>query len=360
MPFGEAGSIMVLSLIAIQIAIILYVVAKNQSVKFEKEYDLTRELRLLDRFEEFIRKYDKVYDSNEEFAERFRIYVNNMLEAQKLNQRNRDYGTIYGENEFADWNVNEFREILLPKDFFKNLRKKSTFIDSFIDPPETVLARREEIPDHFDWRPYNVVTPVKSQFKCGSCWAFATVGTVESAYALGTGELRSLSEQQLLDCNLENNACDGGDVDKALRYVYDEGLMREYDYPYVAHRQDTCQLRGETTRIKAAVFLHQDEASIIDWLLHYGPVNVGINVTADMKAYKGGVYTPDKWECENKIIGTHSINIVGYGTWNATNQKYWIVKNSWGQSYGIEDGYVYFARGINSCGIEDEPVGVLA
>uniref|UniRef100_A0A9J2PWH4 Peptidase C1A papain C-terminal domain-containing protein n=1 Tax=Ascaris lumbricoides TaxID=6252 RepID=A0A9J2PWH4_ASCLU len=195
---------------------------------------------------------------------------------------------------------------------------------------------------------------------CGSCWAFATTGTVESAYAIGTGELKSLSEQQLLDCNVENNACDGGDIDKALRYVYEEGLMTEYDYPYVAHRQETCYLRGETTRIKAAVFLHQDEASIIDWLIHNGPVNVGVNVTGDMKAYKGGVYTPNKWECENKIIGTHAMNIVGYGTWNKTNEKYWIVKNSWGQSYGVENGYVYFARGINSCGIEDEPVGVIA
>ncbi|VDK17553.1 unnamed protein product [Anisakis simplex] len=306
-------------------------------------------------------RYGKVYANNDEFMRHFQNYVQNMIIIDHMNQFTHQYSTFYGENEFTDWSDEEFRRILLPVGSFKNMRERATFISSSIDQRKlTKWDVHEEIPEHFDWRPYKVVTPVKSQFKCGSCWAFATVGTVESAYAIGTGELRNLSEQQLLDCNLDNNACDGGDVDKALRYVYDEGLVTEYDYPYVAHRQDQCALHGTKAYIKSAVFLHQDEASIIDWLIHYGPVNVGINVTGDMKAYKGGVYTPKKWECENKIIGTHALNIVGYGTWKETNEKYWIVKNSWGQNYGMENGYVYFARGINSCGIEDEPVGVLA
>ena len=95
-----------------------------------------------------------------------------------------------------------------------------------------------------------MVTPVKVQkppgSSCGSCWAFATVATVESAYAIGHGELRNLSEQELLDCNLENHACDGGDPAKAFHFVHKTGLMLEDSYPYVARRLDSatdCSIR---------------------------------------------------------------------------------------------------------------------
>uniref|UniRef100_A0A0M3K3L4 Cathepsin F (inferred by orthology to a S. mansoni protein) n=1 Tax=Anisakis simplex TaxID=6269 RepID=A0A0M3K3L4_ANISI len=244
---------------------------------------------------------------------RFEIYLKNTNAADRLNERNAQLSARFGDTIFSDWSDDEFKE---------------AGFDRFL--------------------------------KCGSCWAFATVATVETSYAINNRELRSLSEQQLLDCDLVDNACNGGHVDTALQYIYDNGLMTEYDYPYVAHRQDTCYLHGATTTIKSAVFVHPDETSIIDWLLHFGPVNVVINATADIKQYKGGVYTPDQWECENKIIGLHALNIMGYGTWNETNEKYWIIKNSWGQSYGIQQGYMYFARGINACGIEDQPMGVIA
>ncbi|KHN75335.1 Putative cysteine proteinase [Toxocara canis] len=371
--------------------------------------DGTVELHYLDSFEKFMKRYERQYENSEEVLNRLKTFIQNMNNAKRLNDANSAASARFGENIFADWTDDEFENILMSEDALRELRKMA----NFIRPANKKTLKTEEVPDYFDWRPFNVVTPVKSQFKCGSCWAFATVAVVESAYAIANGELRSLSEQQLLDCDLNDNACDGGRVENALQYVYENGLMNEDDYPYVAHRQDACYLRGATARIKSAVFLHQDEASIIDWLLHYGPVNVVINTTADLKLYTGGVYTPQKWECENKIIGLHALSIVGYGIWNETNEKYWIVKNiinttadlklytggvytpqkwecenkiiglhalsivgygiwnetnekywivknSWGQRYGVEHGYVYFARGINACGIEDQPMGVIA
>ncbi|VDM40317.1 unnamed protein product [Toxocara canis] len=357
--------------------------------------DGTVELHYLDSFEKFMKRYERQYENSEEVLNRLKTFIQNMNNAKRLNDANSAASARFGENIFADWTDDEFENILMSEDALRELRKMA----NFIRPANKKTLKTEEVPDYFDWRPFNVVTPVKSQcrfpflhntfltflshfalsgrlsrvsVKCGSCWAFATVAVVESAYAIANGELRSLSEQQLLDCDLNDNACDGGRVENALQYVYENGLMNEDDYPYVAHRQDACYLRGATARIKSAVFLHQDEASIIDWLLHYGPVNVVINTTADLKLYTGGVYTPQKWECENKIIGLHALSIVGYGIWNETNEKYWIVKNSWGQfntlqinvlyfqRYGVEHGYVYFARGINACGIEDQPMGVIA
>uniref|UniRef100_A0A914Y1H1 Peptidase C1A papain C-terminal domain-containing protein n=1 Tax=Panagrolaimus superbus TaxID=310955 RepID=A0A914Y1H1_9BILA len=104
----------------------------------------------------------------------------------------------------------------MPLDYYSNLRKHATFLRP-IDNDFTETAVNH--PPRFDWREKGVVTPVKSQAKCGSCWAFATAATVESAYAVAHGELRNLSEQVLLDCNSDNNACDGGNVDKAFRFI---------------------------------------------------------------------------------------------------------------------------------------------
>lgn len=187
-----------------------------------------------------------------------------------------------------------------------------------------------------------------------------SVATVESAYAIAHGELRNLSEQELLDCNLENNACNGGDVDKAFRFVHENGLMTEEEYPYVAHRQNSCAIAGnDRVKIDVAYWLNPTEDAMLDWLLTYGPVTVGIAVPPSMQAYKNGVYKPTDYDCKFKVLGLHALLVVGYGQTD-DGEPYWIVKNSWGTKWADYGGYVYFARGVNACGIEDEPMGILA
>ncbi|KAK6051875.1 papain family cysteine protease [Cooperia oncophora] len=308
-----------------------------------------------DRFVEFMKKFGKNYKDNAEMLRRFKTYEKHMREVSVLN-KNKKSNAQFGENDLSDWTDEEFRKSLLPLSFYKRLRKEATFIRN--DPPK--LERAMPAPDHFDWRDKNVISPVKAQGSCGSCWAFAATATVEAAWAIGHGgEMRNLSEQTLLDCDLEDNACDGGDEDKAFRYIHRHGLAYAADLPYVAHRQNTCNVNDNTTKIEVAYFLHPDEQSMIDWLVGFGPVNIGISVTPDMKPYKGGVFNPNPYDCKHKVVGLHSLMIVGYGTTEA-GEKYWIVKNSWGNTWGVEHGYVYFARGVNACGIEDEPIGILA
>jgi len=308
-------------------------------------------------FEKFKEDFNKKYEDEHEETRRKLIFLNRLQEIEELNSEENLGSTEYGINEFADMTDEEFKKLLLPLDYYKNLRKNAKFIKEIDnDFKETAL----KIPPRFDWREKGVVTPVKNQNGCGSCWAFATVATVESNYAIAHGTLKNLSEQELLDCNLENNACNGGDVDKAFRFVHEQGLMTEDAYPYVAHRQNSCALAGDDkTKIDVAYWLNPTEDAIIDWLLTYGPVNVGISVPPTMKPYKGGVYSPSPYDCKFRVLGLHALLIVGYDQ-TEEGEKYWIVKNSWGQSYGIENGYVRFARGINSCGIEDEPLGILA
>ncbi|CAJ0575698.1 unnamed protein product, partial [Mesorhabditis spiculigera] len=326
-----------------------------EKAQFEELYDLYSE-----QFKDFMKRYARDYESGEETMDRFKTYMKNMEEAEKLN-RERKYGGEYGENDMADWTDEEFKKILLPVTFYKKLRSEATFIQK--NPPQ--MEQAAALPDHLDWREKNGVSPVKAQGKCGSCWAFAATATVESAWLIKDGKYRNLSEQTLLDCDFSNNACDGGDEDKAFRFIHRTGLAFNKDLPYVAHRQNSCELvHKETTKIKIAYFLHQDEYAMRQWMVNFGPVNVGMSVTQPMRSYKCnttecGVFTPDPWECKNKVIGLHALLAVGYGTDPVTKEDYWIIKNSWGSDWG-DHGFIKFRRGQNACGIEDEPVGIMA
>ncbi|CAD5235244.1 unnamed protein product [Bursaphelenchus xylophilus] len=314
------------------------------------------------KYLQFLKEHDRKYDDPDEFDLRFGHFRKTLEKVKRLQHLEKLTKTEFGINEMADMSEDEIKEMLLPLDFYKKLRKEATFIQPA--PPMDKLPKKDSspYPAHFDWRDKGVVTPSRSQHHCGSCWAFATVTTVESTYAIAHGVLRNLSQQELLDCNLENDACGGGTVDKALKFIHKYGLMTADQYPYVAHRQNTCALNdysGPTTKVELAYFLNPDENAMIEWLVNYGPVNVGISVPPDMTPYKGGVYHPSAYDCKFRVLGLHALNIVGYGT-NEDGEKYWIVKNSWGPKWGVEQGYVYFARGINACGIEDDPVGILA
>uniref|UniRef100_A0A915D0S5 Peptidase C1A papain C-terminal domain-containing protein n=1 Tax=Ditylenchus dipsaci TaxID=166011 RepID=A0A915D0S5_9BILA len=255
--------------------------------------------RLKHDFEMFEKKFErKWHESQEERAKRFEAFEKSFYQVQHLNSNSHISNSSHEINDFSDWTEDEIKR---------------------------------------------VVTPVKAQGKCGSCWAFATAATVESAYAVAHKELRSLSEQELLDCNLNNNACNGGNVARAFRFVHEHGLMLESEYPYVAHRQNSCALAGETTKIDTAYFLDRTEADMIDWLVNFGPVNIGISVTQPMMSYKSGVFRLQTMTASTR-----------------RRREVLDSKKQLGQNWGTERGYVYFARGVNACGIEDEPIGLLA
>ncbi len=103
----------------------------------------------------------------------------------------------------------------------------------------------KDIPSHWDWRDYGIVSPVKNQAKCGSCWTFSTVGAMESHYIKKYGQFRNLSEQQLVDCAgaFDNYGCNGGLPSHAFEYILSAGgLTTEDQYPYKAVTQASCML----------------------------------------------------------------------------------------------------------------------
>jgi len=203
-----------------------------------------------------------------------------------------------------------------------------------------------------DWRTKNAVIPIKDQQHCGSCWAFSTTGSLEGAFAIGTGKLTSLSEQELVDCSdsYGNEGCNGGLMDSAFQYVIDNGLCTEASYPYTAE-DGTCASSKCTDAIKKGVLsgfkdLPTTESSY-QAVVAQQPVSIAIEAdTMAFQFYFSGVF-------DNSGCGTnldHGVLIVGYGSDSSSGKDYWTVKNSWGTTWG-ESGYIRMVRNKNECGL---------
>jgi len=214
------------------------------------------------------------------------------------------------------------------------------------------------LPDAVDWRTRGAVTPVKNQGACGSCWAFSAVASLEGQHFLSTGELVSLSEQQLVDCSADfgNQGCNGGLMDDAFDYLQKKshGDDTEEAYPYTG-KQGQCHFQEGD--IGATLNGHKDiakgsEADLKDALATVGPISIAIHAGASLQFYFRGIY--------NGVVGTcagplnHGVTAVGYGVGKTAvlkrTQEYVTIKNSWGAMWG-EKGYVRFKAGKDLCGM---------
>ncbi|XP_037532056.1 cathepsin S, ortholog2, tandem duplicate 1 [Nematolebias whitei] len=212
-------------------------------------------------------------------------------------------------------------------------------------------ASGSSAPDTVDWREKGSVTRVKMQGSCGSCWAFSAAGALEGQLAIKTGKLIDLSPQNLVDCSTKygNHGCNGGFMHHAFQYVIDnQGIDTDASYPYTAQQQD-CRYNPayRTANCSRYAFLPEgDEAALMEGISNIGPIAVAIDATRPRFAfYKNGVYNDPT--CTQNV--NHAVLTVGYGTLN--NQDYWLVKNSWGTTFG-DEGYIRMARNQkNQCGI---------
>ena len=283
-------------------------------------------------FVEWSRAANKSYESAEEFSSRLERWLDNLEYVIEHNGRVRGYQL--GMNAFADLGFEEWRGTMgfVMGKFARTAEGNGAFVYADVDA--------NALPEHVDWRDKGAVGPVKAQGMCGSCWAFSTTGAIEGIDAIVTGDLKSLSEQMLIDCDTtRDSGCDGGLMDFAFDFVVrNGGIDEERSYPYM-ERDGQCDLQRlgrHVVTIDGYEDVPEDDEIALKKAVAHQPVSVAIE--ADHRAfqlYSGGVF--DDLSCGTEL--NHGVLIVGYGMERPVNaslgpRPYWTVKNSWGPDFG--------------------------
>ncbi|KAG5543513.1 hypothetical protein RHGRI_016295 [Rhododendron griersonianum] len=299
-------------------------------------------------FESWLVSHGKNYNALGEKEKRFQIFKHNLRFIDEHNAENRSYKL--GLNRFADLTNEEYRSKYLGAKAGSGRRLTATKTSD-----RYVVKDGESLPDAVDWREKGAVVDVKDQGSCGSCWAFSTIAAVEGVNQIVTGDLISLSEQELVECdNTYNEGCDGGLMDYAFEFIINNGgIDSEADYPYNA-RDGKCDLSRKNAKV-VTIDSYEDvpanDEKALQKAVASQPVSVAIEAGGmTFQFYESGVYTG---KCGTAL--DHGVTAVGYGTEDGAG--YWIVKNSWGSSWG-ESGYIRMERSTagltGKCGIAME------
>jgi C1A family cysteine protease len=294
-------------------------------------------------WEEYKEQFQKNYITSEEETKRKQIWYDKTISIMK---ENADITHTHSEgwNDFTDMSEEEFKKTHL----------------GYAPPKNSTVAwglpylgehrfegNLSDLPSDWDWSMagqgggISVVTQVKNQGQCGSCWAFSTTGALEGAHSVANGidaGKISMSEQQLIDCS--GSGCGGGSPARAIEWEKGQNVCQEQSYPYKGSSQG-CRTQGCTAILnQGSIWGHysiqRDEGSHCSGLMQR-PLSVVVAVNNAFQRYHTGILNCPQGRTD------HAILLVGYGYLNG--QKYWKVKNSWGTRWGL-DGFGLLARGI--------------
>jgi C1A family cysteine protease len=317
----------VLSIIAL---LFLGLVAVNAAGYTETEYQTN--------FVKYMKRFNKLYDVDELFT-RYANFKSSLDEIESHNAQKLSWTKAL--NPLSDLSKSEFRNM---KTGYIRRAQESRRVGEVVEPVS--------VPDSVDWRAKGAVTPVKDQGQCGSCWSFSATGSMEGAWQIAKGELVSLSEQQLVDCSGPegDDGCDGGLMDNAFQFVIDnKGICSEDSYPYQGV-DGTCKTTcKKVVTISSFTDIQPNNETAIQLAVVNQPVSIAVEADQSYwQNYEGGIVSSPG--CGTQL--DHGVLIVGYGTEN--NVDYWIVKNSWGASWG-ESGYIRLIRNKDECGLASDP-----
>lgn len=330
-------------------------------------------------FEHYVKDANRQYVRGTEEWNRREAIFNAKLAEIKAHNANPSHSWKRGINQFADWTAAEFRNYNKAR---PELGRESTIQKNIMEP----ATNPGDLPNSIDYRTRTnppILTGIKNQGSCGSCWAHAAVETIESFFAIRFGQLPVLSVQQVASCTQSEFGCGGGTYVAGWEWVQHlGGVNEEWTYPYVdffapsmeKKYTQTCQnITAKFPKIQnpdgtSFTFTWWPKANVSAWTLvpknngHaamealalHGPlaISVGSDQWSD---YESGILhnnystaaTNASWQSIN-----HDVQLVGYGFDMDLNQGFWIVRNSWGTNYG-EKGYIRLYRPVDG----NEPCG---
>jgi hypothetical protein len=307
-------------------------------------------------FVQFQQDYHKVYANAAEEQHRFEIFIENL---KRADERNKEGGATHGVTQFMD---------LTPKEFKAQYMGFLPRRQDHLGVPAATCSKLARVncanATNCNYANLGAVTPVKNQGQCGSCWAFSTTESVETAWFMAGHTLDELAPQQIVDCDKTDAGCNGGDTPTAYQYVISAGgLETEADYPYTA-KDGKCSFNsaeidasistwawGITPCNTAATHTcdNQDEAGLMTQVSCIGPMSICVDAEP-WQTYTGGIF--NSATCLHGYYDLdHCVHLTGYGVDAGT--QYWLVKNSWGVTWG-EKGYIRLIYGKNMCGVADE------
>ena len=301
-------------------------------------------------FTNFQERFSKKYNSIEELEKRFDIFRENV---QRIIYHNSDVTQNFtmGINQFTDLTASEFKS-----GYVRDLKTKVGSYDC-----KSYSSSATNAPMSVDWRTAGAVTSVKDQGQCGSCWTFSATGAVEGAWAISTGQLVNLSEQELVDCatgyKYGSHGCNGGQMEGAFKYVIEHGQCTDSSYPYTSGKTQTggsCELCSAFAAMSSCSDVKPNDQISLKAAVAQQPVAIAIEAdTKYFQSYSSGIL--DSSACGTTL--DHGVLIVGYG--EDAGKKYWLVKNSWSASWG-DNGYIKIARSESTndpgiCGIAMDP-----
>lgn len=352
------------------LAKLLLLSAMAMNVAVEAKFTKSSELTSSYNFEQYLMESGKKYANPKEYASREKIFNENMALIKNHNSNSASYKL--GVNMFTDRTKDELKSSFgANKHALRKTLKGAKEAKGLPTEPSERKAIMDKLPKSFDWRDHNVVTPVKDQGHCGSCWAHAAVETIESMLAINTGVLTEISQQELVACMPNDDecggtgGCEGATAELAFDYMAEYGLPELWTYSYemntyhfdVTNSNGACNRDLTYAGVEAAprvvtgdgyeLLPRNSYDDLMYTIANVGPVAVNVDAS-DWHAYEGGVFNGCS---QNDVDINHVVQLVGYGTCPETKQDYWLVRNSWTSSWGV-DGYIKIAREDGYCGYD--------
>nr|ADM53739.1 cathepsin L2 precursor [Lepeophtheirus salmonis] len=317
--------------------------------------------REIQEFESFVKEYSKSYHNRALRSLKLKVFVDNLREIEEHNANPKRTWDM-GINEFSDLTDEEFESKYMG---YSPMSSSAGLVTRTVAPKQGNI---KDLPESVDWREKGVITDVKNQGSCGSCWVFSAVEQIESYVAIENNMTSPplLSTQQITSCSSNPYSCGGSGGCKGaineIAYMYTQlyGIETEKEYPYTSgftEESGECLYNASSVTGKMAhvrgyeVLPPNDMYSVMEHLANKGPLGVSV-YAGRFKSYKSGILNGCDFNAN--IVINHAIQMIGYGT-DPVDGPYWLVRNSWGNTWGINGVAKLKRYTTTECGINSTP-----